>query len=176
MVARIEEKNDQHFWNFLFSILFALLLVLSIRYVMSAGLLPQGGIPLFDVLLMSLAIFRVTRLVVYDRITAFLRDIFLRSRTVRDAEGREVVERVSYINGPLRTIHDLLDCPWCVGVWVALATLFSYLVFSFAWYVIFLLAIAGAGSFLQVFSNMIGWKAELLKREAKERGTAQKDR
>ncbi len=167
---RIEEKTDQPFWNFFFSAFFAILLAFSIIYFCKIyGRVPWGRVPPLDMLLMALAVFRITRLFVYDRITQFLRDMFLRTRVIKDEHGRVVVERSLYKTGPLRTIHDLLGCPWCVGVWASLAVVFSYFVFSFAWYVIFFLAIAALGSFLQILANMVGWRAEVLKNEAGER-------
>ena len=63
---------------------------------------------------------------------------------------------------------DLLHCPWCIGVWSALIVVFCYFVFPWAWSVIFFLALAGAGSLLQVIANGIGWRAELLKKETKQ--------
>ena len=175
MHGRIEEKNDQHLWNFLFSVLFAGLIALSVYYLTGRGLLPSS-VSLFDSVLIIFAVFRVTRLFVSDRITLFIRDIFLRSRVIKDEQGTVLVERTSYKTGPFRTIHELLDCPWCIGVWVSLAVIFSYLVFPFAWYVIFFLAVAGAGSLMQLLGNLMGWKAENLKLEARERGSMQKDR
>src|SRR3989344_4234405 len=115
MHGRIEEKNDQHLWNFLFSVLFAGLIVLSVYYLTGRGLLPSS-ISLFDTVLIIFAVFRVTRLFVYDRITLFIRDIFLRSRVIKDEQGMAMVERTSYMTGPFRTIHERLDCPWCIGV------------------------------------------------------------
>lgn len=167
---RIEERTDQNWWNFFFSVLFAMLLVLSIQYLDTRyGHMPWGEVPPFDVLLMALAVFRITRLLVYDKITQFLRDMFLRSRVIKDEQGNILIERSLYRSGPLRTIHDLLGCPWCVGVWAALIVTFCYFVFPFTWYIMLFLAIAGLGSFLQVVSNAVGWKAENLKEEALQR-------
>jgi hypothetical protein len=45
---------------------------------------------------------------------------------------------------------------------------FAYFIFPWAWSVIFFLAIAGAGSLLQVIANGVGWRAEILKMEAQE--------
>lgn len=174
MHRRVDEKNDQHFWNFFFSVVFAGLLAFSIRYLLTEGLLPTT-ISLFDTVLIIFAVFRVTRFFVYDRIAQFVRDMFVHSRAIEEG-GVTLVERVSYTRGPFRTIHEMLDCPWCTGVWVSLMVVFAYLAFPYAWYVIFFLAVAGAGSLLQLVGNLIGWKAENLKLEALERGSAQKDR
>ena len=139
-------KEDQIFWNFLFSALFTVALTTAMWILYRA----QGGfpssVPVFDAVLMSFAAFRITRLIIYDKITLWFRNFF--------PEG-----------GGLRgTICDLLACPWCVGFWGALAVSWFYFMFPWAWYVILFLALAGIGSLLQVTANLIGWKAEQLKR------------
>ncbi len=116
----------------------------------------RGGflvyVPPFDALLMAFATFRITRLLVYDKIAAWFRDLF-----VYGTEGS--------FRG---TVKDLLQCPWCIGFWSALAVVFSYFIYDWAWSVIFLLALAGAGSLLQVIANLIGWKAEHMKKTTEQ--------
>lgn len=165
----IRPKDDQNVWNFIFSVLFALLLAFSVWdiYRLYGGL--PFTIPLFDFFLIALAIFRIVRLFTYDKITRFLREFFMRSRTV-ERDGGVFIERTPYRTGPFRTIHDLLECPWCTGVWASLVVVYAYFAFSFAWYVILMLAVAGVGSFFQVFSNMLGWRAENLKIDARDKG------
>lgn len=106
-----------------------------------------SSVPLFDAALMAFATFRVTRLIVYDKISQWFRNLF------------------AYDNNFFATIRDLLACPWCIGIWAALAVAFCYFAFSWAWFVIFFLALAGMGSLLQVIANAVGWKAESLKHE-----------
>lgn len=162
----VRPKDDQHFWNFIFSLIFALLLTGSIWYLYKI----YGGTPwaisLADFALISLAIFRITRLVVYDRITQFLRDMFLKSQELLGDDGILYIERTPYRGGPLRTISDLLSCPWCTGMWASLVVVFCYYTIPFAWYVLLVLAIAGVGNALQLIANMIGWRAENLKLDA----------
>lgn len=144
---------SQNTWNFVFSVFFVGVLVAAAWYMKEV----RGGylvyVPPFDVLLMAFATFRITRLVVYDKIARWFRELFVRD------------------GGFFETVHDLLSCPWCIGIWGALVVTFCYFVFSWAWFVIFFLALAGMGSLLQVISNVVGWKAETLKREAKEKGS-----
>lgn len=148
-----ENRKEQDVWNFIFSLFFLGVLVLAGWYMRET----RGGflvsVPPFDALLMALATFRITRLMVYDKIMRWFRDLFVGGR------------------GPLRTANDLLQCPWCIGIWAALAVVFGYFVFSWGWFVIFFLAMAGAGSLLQVVANLVGWKAEILKLEAKSKGS-----
>jgi hypothetical protein len=149
--------DDQSFWNFLASISFATLLFASSVVLVSMGKLPSH-IGIFDFVLLSLATFRVVRLFVYDKITKFLRNIFLK---------REEVDGIflwsKYTSGPLRTVSDLLDCPWCLGVWAALPIVFFYFLTPLCWYPICMLAVAGMASFIQLSANTVGWTAEHLK-------------
>jgi hypothetical protein len=116
-----------------------------------------------------LAIFRITRLFVYDKITQFFRDLFMQARTIQGADGLAYIERRPYKGGPLRTVSDLLSCPWCTGMWASLFVVYFYYTLPFAWYVILMLAIAGVGNLLQLIANMIGWRAENLKLKVHEK-------
>src|SRR3989344_1412500 len=134
-------------WNFLFSVFFVVVLALAIWEMREI----RGGflvaVPPFDALIMIFATFRITRLVVYDRIMLWFREFFA------DRKGAFMA-----------VVADLLQCPWCIGIWAALAGMFGYFVYSWAWSVIFFLALAGAGSLLQVIANAVGWRAENLKK------------
>lgn len=141
----------QNFWNFVFSAFFIAVLGLAVWWVEQGGY--PTAVPPFDVLLMAFAAFRITRLLVYDKIAQWIRDMFAGA-----AEG-------TFSD----TVADLLACPWCIGFWGALVVAVAYFSAPWAWFVIFFLALAGMGSLLQVFANAIGWHAENLKLEAKER-------
>ena len=132
----------------------------------------RGGflvsVPPFDALLMSLAAFRITRLIVYDKITRWLRELFADTREY-DEGGVRFVDIKPFGSGLRHTIHDLLSCPWCIGFWSSLIIMFCYFIFPWAWSVIFFLAIAGAGSLIQLWANVLGWKAENLKLDSYEK-------
>jgi hypothetical protein len=169
--------EDQNFWNFLFSVFFILVLVGAL-FAMRAL---RGGflisVPPFDALLMALATFRVTRLIVYDKIARWFRELFVQKK-VYEKNGEKWVEVVPYTHGFRHTVYDLLQCPWCIGIWAGLIVMFFYFVFSWAWSVIFFLALAGVGTLLQIWANQMGWKAENLKLDAytKEKGGALSDK
>jgi hypothetical protein len=170
-------KEDQNFWNFLFSVFFIIVLVgaLVAMQAMRGGFLVS--VTPFDAFLMALATFRITRLVVYDKITRWFRELFVTSR-VYDKEGATWVEIIPYTSGFRHTIYDLLQCPWCIGIWAGLIVTFFYFVFPWAWSVIFFLALAGAGTLLQLAANSMGWRAENLKLDAfaKEAAGASSDK
>ncbi len=102
-----------------------------------------------DYILMSLAIFRLIRLTSYDVITKFIRD------------GVAAAPRDSFLG----TFSQLLNCPWCTGLWFSFFVVFAYYATPVAYPVIIILALAGVASLFQVFANLIGWYAEGKKRE-----------
>ena len=150
-------SKEQYIWNFIYSVFFIGLIVLA-GYLMINKFrgLPTTIAP-FDFLLITLATFRVVRLFVYDKVTKFIREPLSTFQT-----------------GPLKTAYELLICPWCFGVWAGFSIVFFYYYFyQFFWGVILALAISGIASFVQILSNMIGWKAESLKLEAQGKGSAE---
>jgi hypothetical protein len=170
-------KEDQNYWNFLFSVFFLLVLGGSLwlmQYIRGGFLI---SVPPFDALLMAFATFRVTRLIVYDKITRWFRELFVQKRSF-DRDGKTWVEVAPYEHGFLHTAYDLLQCPWCIGFWAALAVVVAYFIFPWAWSIIFFLALAGAGSLIQIAANAIGWRAEIYKLDAslKQREGATSDR
>ena len=138
-----------HFWHTTLSVFFLLLLALAIEWLAVMGRL-AAFVPVGDFLLMTLAIMRLVRLTTYDNITAFVREWF---------DGYDPES----FRGALGT---LINCPWCTGLWYALIVVFFYFATPYAWYVILILALSAAASFLQILVNAVGWTAELRKKEA----------
>lgn len=138
-----------HFWHTAFAILFTTLSASGYAWLSSSGLLTPD-ISVVDLSLMALAIMRLIRLFTKDIITAFIRNWFdgADSRTLRGTFG------------------DLLHCPWCSGLWFTLFVVFFYYATPIAWYAILVLALSSIASFLQVFTNFIGWSAEEKKARA----------
>ena len=134
-------------WNVAFSLFFVFLMLAGFAIVATHGPLPQS-IAFGDALLLALASFRLTRLVVYDSITQWFRDL------VAHAPPRTFVG----------TIHTLVNCPWCTGFWFALILTVVYFAWPQLWFFIFVTAIAAVGSMFQILANLIGWHAEFKKR------------
>jgi len=132
------------FWNIVFSLFFLALIGLSFVALSEQSLL-RSEIPWTDLILLSLATFRLVRLFTYDHITDFLR-----SWTERGRPGTF-----------LGTIHDLLTCPWCTGVWFGFLTYVGYCASrETIMPVILILSIAAFASVFQIFTNLVGWNAE----------------
>jgi hypothetical protein len=158
----MNELTKRNWYNFLFSLLFIATLALEISILSQVnGTLPSqiGG---FEFILLSLAIFRLTRLFVYDGITQFLRDQFL----IVTGETRE-----KYAYGFKRCSSDVLSCPWCFSIWGGSILLFLYFLFpGVMFFVVLLLALSAVATFLQISTNLIGWQAEAKKIEVQDQG------
>jgi hypothetical protein len=138
MIEKRPRGNGQDFWNFVSIILFVVLF--SAMY----HLVARGSLSLFysakpiDIFLISFATLRMIRLLSYDKVTSFLRDFFGKN------EG-----------GMGRTVYELLICPWCTGIWVALLLVPFYFLTEVGKIFVLVAAIAGIGSMVQVVLNAI---------------------
>ena len=162
-------KDDQNLWNIVYSLFFVLVAYALLRtlYVANGGLPTSIGV--FDSIILALATFRLTRLFVYDKITRFLRDLFQHTDEEYTQEGVTYFRKTERTNGPLRTAYELLICPWCFSIWAALFVSFFYYLTPLAWLPIFIIALSGVATAIQIVVNMIGWTAENRKLEANSR-------
>ena len=152
--------TDQYFWNFVFSVFFLILIVMGAIILETESRVRFAELSTMDFVLMTLATWRLTRLMIYDTVTKFVREQFWDVVKVGKSYALEKPP-----TGPRRTIADLLSCPWCFGVWAAAIIIFFYLITPYAVYPILLLAVSAVASFLQILSNLVGHKAEYLKNQ-----------
>jgi hypothetical protein len=152
--------TDQYFWNFVFSIFFLVLVIMGAIILETEARIPLTDLELVDYVLITLASWRLTRLFVYDAITKFFREQFLEVKKVGRGYSLEKPK-----TGPKRTVADLMSCPWCFGVWATALITFFYLITPYFVYPVIFLALSAVATFLQLLSNLVGHKAELLKSE-----------
>ncbi len=152
--------TDQYFWNFVFSVFFAVLVFLGVIILETEAYLKPTDLEAIDFILMTLATWRLIRLFVYDAITKWFREQFWDVKMVRK---KLVLEKP--MTGPRRTLADLLSCPWCFGAWAGALVVFLYLLTPYAFFPVVLLGLSAVATFLQILTNMIGHRAEQLKRE-----------
>jgi membrane protein YdbS with pleckstrin-like domain len=162
IITKITHKNNQNKWSFLLTIMFLGLFTVAVTTLMKLGRMPQF-ISVFDASLIVLAVFRLTRLTVYDSVMRFFRDFFVKKETKEHYDGDLIVTRSKYQDGFRRTISDLLSCPWCIGMWLSLIISFFFFLTPYAWFFVFVLAVAGFSSLIQIAINLVGWRAEQLK-------------
>lgn len=136
------------FWNVVFALFFAGLVLTGVDHLLSKNLFYRG-VGVGDFLLMALAIFRLVRLVSYDVIFKFVRDLL--------ATGKPG----TFVG----TMSALVACPWCTGLWFSFFVVFFYYATPYAWPIILVLALAGVASLIQILANLMGWHAEGKKRD-----------
>ncbi len=78
----------------------------------------RDNISLTDILLLSVATYKISRVVSSDRVTSPLRAPFM--EYIEPNGASEVKEKVRG-TGMQRAVGDLLHCPFCLGSWVAAA-------------------------------------------------------
>ena len=97
-------------------------------------------------LMFILASYRLTHLIVFDKITEFIRKPFVKKINVETESGTKTKEV------PKSLFGYLLKCYWCAGVWSAVSLAIFYFLFPrAAIVVIFILSIAGGQSILETF-------------------------
>lgn len=151
--------TDQYFWSFVFWVFFGALFVMAMVILDTEAYLDRDTVTFFDVALITLASFRLTRLFVYDAITKFVREQFFDVETSRGGK----IKLVKPMTGPRRMLADLFLCPWCFGLWAAASVTFFYLLTPLAYFPTLVLAVGGVATLIQLTANLIGWKAEQTK-------------
>lgn len=107
-------------------------------------------ITLLNLFILSLACFRLTRLLVFDKITEFIREPFFNEIKEENEDGEMEVYYLPKEKGIKKFIGELLSCYWCTGIWASAAIVgiaLLYPVLSFP--IILILAVAGFASILE---------------------------
>lgn len=145
------QSEQQKSWNFL-ATLFYILCLVALGFGLKRSGVTREDFGVGDIALMAIATYRLTRILVFDKIFKLFRD-FLKSREKL---------YVFYV------IREIITCPWCAGVWVALIVVALYFMVPFGDVFIILLTIAGIASFLVVSINFIGLLTEEKQQKVKE--------
>ena len=103
----------------------------------------------FQFILLALAVFRLTHLIVYDNITEFIRRIVIQYREVQNESGEQETIIVIAESGWKKWFGELLTCHWCMGIWMSLFLWVGYSNFpGFFDKVILIFAAAGVASII----------------------------
>ncbi|MBN1157911.1 MAG: DUF1360 domain-containing protein [Bacteroidales bacterium] len=132
------EKPKQNAWNF------ASLFVYFILLILSGFLIEKKGIDITetsfkDLVIIMLAAYRMTRIVVFEKIFKFFRD-FIRTK-----------EKFAVLN----TIKFIVTCPWCMGVWMSLIAVLLFFVIPYGKIIVYIMAIAGMASLIIMLANLM---------------------
>lgn len=96
--------------------------------------------------MLILASYRLTHLIVFDKITEFIRKPFMKKQAIRTESGTTMKDV------PKSMFGYLLNCYWCAGVWSAIFLGGFYLWKpDYAIFLIFILSIAGGQAIIETF-------------------------
>jgi hypothetical protein len=114
--------------------------------------------------MLILASYRLTHLIVFDKITEFIRKPFVRKVEVETDTGTESKEV------PTSMVGYLLKCYWCAGVWSAIVLAGAYLLFpKVTFVIIFIFSIAGGQTIIETFVGVnikkVDYYSELKKKK-----------
>ncbi len=136
--------KTEYFWNFLYTIIF-LSLTLFLGWFLWSKSLYISQLSVFDFIILSLATYRLTRLLIYDKVLNFIRDKIVQSTSEK---------------GWIKSSQYFLTCPWCAGVWMSLFITSLYLYHDLGKFLAYILAISGVASFIHITITLLGWIAE----------------
>jgi len=144
MANNSKKTNEQgKTWNF-WAAMFFILCVVGLGFGLQYKGVTMEDFTLGNISLMVLATYRLTRILVFDKIFKLFRDFF-RAR-----------QRL-YL---FFVVKEIITCPWCAGVWVALAIIGIYFLLPFGQLFTILLAISGIASFIVILVNYVGLSTE----------------
>lgn len=135
-------------WNF-WSAFFFFGFVVLVGYLLERKDIDIREIKFREALVIILATYRMTRILVFEKIFKYLRDVLKRR------EGLYVVG----------TLSSIITCPWCAGVWVTLVIISFYYLIPFGTLLVYVLAFAGIASLVILVSNMMHMWTEGMQRK-----------
>jgi len=113
--------------------------VVLVGYLLQKKEVDITALTLKEAVVIILASYRMTRILVFEKIFKYLRNV------LKKREGL-------YIIG---TLHSIITCPWCAGVWVTLTIIVFYFLVPFGVVLVYVLALAGIASMVILGSNLL---------------------
>lgn len=113
-------------------------------------------ITLKEAIVIILASYRMTRILVFEKIFKYFRDMLKRREDL-------------YLIG---TLSSIITCPWCAGVWVTLTIIVFYFLVPYGVLLVYILALAGIASIVILYSNMLHMRTERKQRIHQKRKTS----
>jgi len=138
----MNERKHQA-WNFWSAFVFFGLVVL-VGYLLEKKGVDIKEITLKETIVIILASYRMTRILVFEKIFKYFRDVLKRREDL-------------YLIG---SVSSIITCPWCAGVWVTLTIIVFYYLVPFGDLLVYVLALAGIASIVILYSNMLHMRTE----------------
>ena len=133
----LNERKHQA-WNFWSAFVF-LGAVILVGYLLKQKGVDMTELTFKEALLIILASTRMTRILVFEKILKHFRDALKKRENL-------------YVIG---TIHSMVTCPWCAGVWVTLFIIVLYFLIPYGTVLVYVLALAGLATVVILLSNLL---------------------
>lgn len=105
-----------------------------------------------QIILMALAVFRLTHLMIYDTITEKIRLLFLEEKNATNGAGEASWYYEPKGRGIQRFIGGLLNCHWCLSVWISIFMITGYMVWPIVFTImIYIFAVAAIAVIIEEF-------------------------
>lgn len=115
--------------NFLSVIVYLIIFIASI-FLYEYKNLAIADISIIDAVLLILATYRISRMIVYEKVFSYF------SYLIRVRSGSSI----------FNSINNLITCPWCTSVWIALIFFDIYYMVPYGKYLIYLMVISAIAS------------------------------
>jgi len=142
----MDERKHQA-WNFWSAFVFFGLVVLA-GWLLERKGIEINSIRFRDAAVIVLASYRMTRILVFEKIFKYLR-AFLKTR------------EDFYLIG---TLSSIITCPWCMGVWTTLVIIVFYYLVPYGDLLTYVLALAGIASIVILIANLMHMWTENVQR------------
>lgn len=133
----LNERKHQA-WNFWSAFVFFGAVLLVGHFLKRKGI-DIRDLTLKESVLVILASYRMTRILVFEKILKHFRDALKKRENL-------------YVIG---TVHSMVTCPWCAGVWVTLIIIVFYFLVPYGDLLVYVLALAGIASMVILVSNLL---------------------
>lgn len=133
----LNERKHQA-WNFWSAFVFFGAILLAGHFLNREGI-DIRDLTMKEAVLVILASYRMTRILVFEKILKHFRDALKKRENL-------------YVIG---TIHSMVTCPWCAGVWVTLIIIVFYFLVPYGALLVYVLALAGLASMVILVSNLL---------------------
>jgi hypothetical protein len=119
-----------------------------------------------DLLLLSLATFRLTEIVTEEKVARCIRAPFCERVVVTKPDGTQDYEERPKGQGLRRVAGELILCPWCTGIWIATLLCFFWLLIpGLARVLMTVFAVAAGGLFFQILTKLMDRKRQSIPEE-----------
>jgi hypothetical protein len=138
MAFTMRNERKHQAWNFWSAFVFLGAVWLVAFFLQRKGI-DIRDLTLKEALLIILSTTRLTRILVFEKILKHFRDALKRRQHL-------------YVIG---TIHSMVTCPWCAGVWMTLIIVVFYYLIPYGELLIYVLALSILASMVILVSNLL---------------------